>query len=386
MPSDLAAAPGLPPPGAAGARLAKLFDRHGRMVLAVCRLQLRGAADAEDAAQQTFLSAYRALLSGTEPRDPGAWLATIARNECRARARARAQWAELGEETAVLADGPEEAAVRREQMAALYAALAELPERQREAVVLRDLYGLRYGEVGAALGLSLPAVEALLFRARRRLQGRLRPAAAAALVVPLALRESLAQAIPGFETASAVAGAGAAAGVVAKVASAPLAAKIAAATVAVTSTATAVAIRDRDRIQAPPPAPAPAAAVDVAEAPKAPPPIAAAPIAAVSRATEKESREADDPPAEPAARREPEKPEREQEAGEAAEPEQRQQAEAPERTEAEAPERAETAEPEGETATEADVERATTVDDQPEAETETASAGELELPDAGSDG
>ena len=49
-------------------------------------------------------------------------------------------------------------------------ALAELPERQRQAVVLRYLYGLRYGEVATALGLSRPATEALLFRARRALR------------------------------------------------------------------------------------------------------------------------------------------------------------------------------------------------------------------------
>ena len=39
--------------------------------------------------QQTFLSAYRSILGGRPPRDPAAWLATIARNECRGRAQAR---------------------------------------------------------------------------------------------------------------------------------------------------------------------------------------------------------------------------------------------------------------------------------------------------------
>ena len=59
------------------------------MVYGVCRLILRDPIDAEDAAQQTFLSAYRGLLAGQEPRDPSAWLGTIARNECRSRLRAR---------------------------------------------------------------------------------------------------------------------------------------------------------------------------------------------------------------------------------------------------------------------------------------------------------
>src|SRR5262249_46230060 len=73
----------------ASARVGSLFDAHGRMVLGVCRLLWRAPAEAEDAAQQTFLSAHRALLGGGRPRDEAAWLGAIARNECRARIRAR---------------------------------------------------------------------------------------------------------------------------------------------------------------------------------------------------------------------------------------------------------------------------------------------------------
>ena len=255
MSADSVVTLGGPAPGAAGARLAELFARHARMVLGVCRLQLRDGVEAEDAAQQTFLSAYRSLLLGTEPRDPAAWLATIARNECRARVRARAQTVELHDETAVAADGPEEAAMRREQMQALYAALVELPERQREAVMLRDVYGLRYGEIGAALGVSRPSVEALLFRARRKLRVRLRPAAAA-LVVPLALREGVAQAVPGFAAASVGSGAAlvGAGGLLAKLGSAPLAAKVVGVTLAAGS-AGVVAVESKRGGDAPRPAP-----------------------------------------------------------------------------------------------------------------------------------
>ena len=57
------------------------FDERGRTVQrGLCRLLLREYAEAEDAAQQTFLSAYGALLRGSEPRHPAAWLATIARS------------------------------------------------------------------------------------------------------------------------------------------------------------------------------------------------------------------------------------------------------------------------------------------------------------------
>ena len=50
----------------AGERIAELFEQHARMVYGVCRLILRDATEAEDAAQQTFLSAYRGLLAGQE--------------------------------------------------------------------------------------------------------------------------------------------------------------------------------------------------------------------------------------------------------------------------------------------------------------------------------
>jgi RNA polymerase sigma factor (sigma-70 family) len=208
---------------AAGERIAALFEEHGRMVYGVCRLILRDPVEAEDAAQQTFLSAYRGLLAGQEPREPSAWLGTIARNECRARLRSRSTEPGrlVGEP---VGDDLQKDVGRREEINALCAALAELPPQQRDAIVLREFYGLSYAEVGAALGLSGPAVESLLFRSRKRLQEQLRPlrSALGVLTLPFTLRESLAQVLPGFGGgASAGAGAGAAA-VAAKVAAVTL--------------------------------------------------------------------------------------------------------------------------------------------------------------------
>ena len=99
---------------------------------------------------------------------------------------------------------------RREEIHALCAALAALPTQQRDVIVLRELYGFSYAEVGAALGLTGPAVESLVFRSRRRLQEQLRPlrSALGVLALPVTLRDSLAQALPGFGGAGASAGAG----------------------------------------------------------------------------------------------------------------------------------------------------------------------------------
>lgn len=226
---------------AAGERVAELFELHGPLVYGVCRLMLRDPVEAEDAAQQAFLSAYQALLAGQEPREPSAWLGTIARNECRTRLRARRT------EPLTLVREPAGEELQREvdrhdEIQALCGALAELPHQQRDAIVLREFYGLSYAEVGAALGLSGAAVESVIFRSRKRLQEQLRPARSAlgVLTLPLSLRESLAQLLPGFGAGGASAGAGAA--VFAKFASAPVAAKLAAAALAVGAAGTVARI------------------------------------------------------------------------------------------------------------------------------------------------
>jgi len=232
-------------PEAAGARLHDLFAEHSRMVYGVCRLLLRDSHEAEDAAQQAFLSAHKSLLGGTHPREPRAWLAAIARNECAARARERMREPlPFDAELEPASDSTEQVVVRREEIAALRGAMLVLPDQQRDAVVLREFYGLRYDEVGAALGVSRPAVESLLFRARRRLQAELGPLrlASGGLAVPAALREAIAQAVPGFAAAGTGAGGIGLAALFSKAAVVPLAAKVAAAALAVTAAGTSVGI------------------------------------------------------------------------------------------------------------------------------------------------
>jgi RNA polymerase sigma factor (sigma-70 family) len=166
------------------------------MVLGLCRLLLRDPIEAEDAAQQVFLSAHRSVLGGVAPREPGAWLATIARNECRARIRSRMRRPlELSDLPANLAD-PLAHAIDAADLDAFWVALSALPRRQRRAFLLRELGGLSYGELGAALGVSRPAVESLLFRARQQLRDAL--AGANVALAPLALRDQLVRLIPGF--------------------------------------------------------------------------------------------------------------------------------------------------------------------------------------------
>jgi RNA polymerase sigma factor (sigma-70 family) len=226
------------------------------MVYGICRALLRDGHEAEDAAQQTFLLAHRAVLGGARVRNDAGWLATIARNECRTRIAAsmRSPLPVSDEDLAAIPIAGDQAE-QSAQRAAIRAALAELPERQREAVVLRYLYGLRYAEVAAALGLSRPATEALLFRARRSLRHRLKPIVASILVVPVSVEEGLAHAIPGFAVAGS-GGVGVAAvsgGLLAKLTAGPVGVKVATATVAVTTVGAVGSVESeragRDRAQ-----------------------------------------------------------------------------------------------------------------------------------------
>jgi RNA polymerase sigma factor (sigma-70 family) len=169
---------GRPGDGAAAARTELLYAQYGRTVSGLCGALLRTRAEAEDATQQTFLSAHRALLNGTEPREPAAWLATIARNECwgRIRSRMREPLTTTDVEAASPAPDPLTEAIRRADLAALWAAIEALPLQQRDAILLREFGGLSYDELAAALAVSGPAVESLLFRARQTLRAQLRTA------------------------------------------------------------------------------------------------------------------------------------------------------------------------------------------------------------------
>jgi RNA polymerase sigma-70 factor (ECF subfamily) len=220
---------GPPRAGAGGAcNIGDLFAEHGRMVLGLCRLLLRDPIEAEDAAQQAFVSAHQAVLRGSRPRDAPAWLAAIARNECRARIRVRMRESVALPELPSDLPDPVAAAIRAADLRSIWVALGALPRRQRKAIVLREFGGLSYHELGRVLGLSHSAVESLLFRARQRLRSLVAGANVAA--VPVALRDELTRMIPGFDPGSA--------SVVARVAAVPIAWKLAGAAVGVGVVAT----------------------------------------------------------------------------------------------------------------------------------------------------
>jgi RNA polymerase sigma-70 factor (ECF subfamily) len=192
------------PDAGAAAHVERLYASYSALVRSVCRSLLRDHEEAEDAVQQTFLAAQRALMKGSAPRDAAAWLATIARHESFARVRTRMR-EPLPAEPEPEPSGPDAhaIAVNRHDARALRAALAELPAQQREALLLREVRGFSYEEVASTLSVTTPAVESLLFRARRNLQVRLRDALAA--YSPLGLARELAARLAGGFAAPAAA-------------------------------------------------------------------------------------------------------------------------------------------------------------------------------------
>src|SRR5262249_39852848 len=145
------------------------------------RAFLRDATEAEDAVQQTFLSAWQALRRGTDPRDEAAWLATIARNECfhRANARRRAPLPAFELDEHPHPGDVHTQAVANELSSQLQDEIRLLPGLQREAIVLREYVGLSYDEVADELGVTRSAIHSLLVRARTTLRERLRTGLAA---------------------------------------------------------------------------------------------------------------------------------------------------------------------------------------------------------------
>jgi RNA polymerase sigma-70 factor (ECF subfamily) len=149
----------------------RFYRKHVAEVYQYALAVLGNSADAEDVTQQTFLNAYRAFQRGGQPTKPHNWLIKIAHNVCRMR------WRQSGRRPheVPLENAPEPAAPDRDEDLSLdevLTALARLPFNQRAAIVMREVEDRSYAEIAEVLGVTVPAVEALLFRARGSLRAR----------------------------------------------------------------------------------------------------------------------------------------------------------------------------------------------------------------------
>jgi RNA polymerase sigma-70 factor, ECF subfamily len=165
-----------------------LIRPYERTVYVMVLSVLQNGADAEDAAQETFLKAFRNLSQFRAESKFSTWLISIALNEARRRLRVRKAHgtetldAEPGEEgnvsPALLRDWrevPLETLERQEVWRILQQAVMTLPEIYREVFLLRDVEELSVRESATTVGISEAAVKVRLHRARMMLQKTLAP-------------------------------------------------------------------------------------------------------------------------------------------------------------------------------------------------------------------
>jgi RNA polymerase sigma-70 factor (ECF subfamily) len=166
----------------------ELIRPYERRVYLMALSFLKNEADAEDAAQETFLKAFRNLKNFRGEAKFGTWLVSITLNEARSRIRHRntIKMESLDEppdaeghvSPALLRDWkeiPSEALERKEVRLILQDAVTSLPSIYREVFQLRDVEQLNVNEAAAVLGISSGSVKVRLHRARMMLQKILAP-------------------------------------------------------------------------------------------------------------------------------------------------------------------------------------------------------------------
>lgn len=154
-------------------RFSRLVSLYQRQLLNMCAAYLRDTASAEDAVQETFLKAYRALPKFREDCSEKTWLMRIAVNTCRD--MTRSAWSRhtdkrITPEQMVL---PSDQTLYDDDGEALIQAIGQLPRKYRDALMLYYYQDMSQEEVAAALRASPSAISKRLKHARRLLRDHL---------------------------------------------------------------------------------------------------------------------------------------------------------------------------------------------------------------------
>ncbi len=150
-----------------------LIDRHGSMVLDVCRNVLRNEHEAEDAFQATFLILAQQAQSIRKRGSVGSWLFGVAsRVAARARVNAARQMARE-RASARIVSVPATSDPDGDVIAALHEEIARLPEKYRQPLILCEIEGLSYQTAATRLGCPIGTVGVRLKRAREKLRSQL---------------------------------------------------------------------------------------------------------------------------------------------------------------------------------------------------------------------
>jgi len=154
-----------------------LVTAHEDRLYTIALRLLGDPRDAEEVAQEVFLRVHRSIREFRGEAKLSTWLYAITSRLCLNRMRAPGRGRRAGEQAlGRVANGHPNPGVMLEAgeiQAALHRAIAELDEERRIVVVLRDLHGLAYEEIAAALELPLNTVRSRLHRARMELKERL---------------------------------------------------------------------------------------------------------------------------------------------------------------------------------------------------------------------
>ena len=165
-----------------GVAFGVLMRRHEDRVFGMALRMLGDRADALDATQDAFISAFKQAKSFRGDAAVGTWLYRIGINACKDFARKRKRWVaqddvdQIAEQGATERPIDESVTVRME----LQEALARLPDDYRDAVVMHDLGGIPYEEIAVATGTVVGTVKSRISRGRRKLAELLEPGAATA--------------------------------------------------------------------------------------------------------------------------------------------------------------------------------------------------------------
>jgi RNA polymerase sigma-70 factor (ECF subfamily) len=159
-----------------------LMDRHRAAVFRLARAQTGHEDAALEITQQSFIAAFAALKRYDGQRPFRHWIARIALNKCRDHARRQtvralfsfALPADASDRYADGAAGADQTLESRQELARAIAAIARLPHRLKDVMVLRGLEELSQAETAQLLGISEKAVETRLYRARMKLSEMMR--------------------------------------------------------------------------------------------------------------------------------------------------------------------------------------------------------------------
>jgi RNA polymerase sigma-70 factor (ECF subfamily) len=162
----------------------KLVERHQRLVVGTVARMLGSNSEVEDIAQQVFVRVWKSARRYVPRAKFTTWLLKITRNLVFNELRRRSRHTHLplqddseNEERPIPDDravAPDASLLERELQRAIETAIAQLPETQRMALVLRRYDELSYEQIAGVLDQSVPAVKSLLFRARTELRDHLK--------------------------------------------------------------------------------------------------------------------------------------------------------------------------------------------------------------------